>query len=92
MLLALSAEPEEVEILLLSLTYGNVEVDKCLRNVVHMFHHVHEEIRFREGQGLAAGFGALRASKPLVAIGAEKPLADDILMADYFRKLGHLVS
>lgn len=85
MLLALAAQPEEIEVLLISLTFGNVEVDKCLRNVVHMFHHIHEEMRWRQGRGLPAGFGALLAARPLVAIGAEQPLADGMLMADYFR-------
>ncbi|GAM86065.1 hypothetical protein ANO11243_040750 [Dothideomycetidae sp. 11243] len=84
MLLALAAQPEEIEVLLISLTFGNVEVDKCLRNVVHMFHHIHEEMRWRQGRGLPAGFGALLAARPLVAIGAEQPLADGMLMADYF--------
>jgi hypothetical protein len=30
MLLALAAKPEEIEILLLSVTYGNVEVQRCV--------------------------------------------------------------
>lgn len=29
----------------------------------------------------------MRSSKPLVAIGADHPLEDELLMADYFRKL-----
>ena len=85
MLLALAAGPDEVEILLLSLTYGNVEVEKCLRNVVNMFHHIHLEIQWRQERGLPAGFGAMLAARPLVAVGADKPLAEDLLLADYFR-------
>ena len=37
MLLACSALPEELEVLLISVTYGNVDVQNCLRNVVSMF-------------------------------------------------------
>ncbi|PNS18985.1 hypothetical protein CAC42_6080 [Sphaceloma murrayae] len=83
-LLAFASAPEELEILLISLTYGNVEVDKCLRNVISLFYHIHEEIRWRKQNGKPTGYGALLASKPLVAVGADHPLADTMLMADYF--------
>ncbi|KAF2221147.1 putative nucleoside hydrolase [Elsinoe ampelina] len=83
-LLAFSATSEELDVLLLSLTYGNVEVDKCLRNVISLLYHVHQEMRWRQQNGKAPGFEALSASKPIVAIGAENPLADAMLMADYF--------
>ncbi|KAF4547496.1 Inosine-uridine preferring nucleoside hydrolase-like protein [Elsinoe fawcettii] len=83
-LLALSATTEELDVLLLSLTYGNVEVDKCLRNVISLLYHVHQEMRWRQQNGKPPGFAALSASKPVIAIGAENPLADNRLMADYF--------
>ena len=85
MLLASSALPEELEVLLISVTYGNVGVQDCLRNVVSLFHHIEKEVAWRESQGRSTGFEALRKRKPLVAVGPEHPLADDMLMADYFR-------
>lgn len=85
MLLALSALPEELEVLLLSITYGNIDVDNCLRNVVSMFYHIEKEIAWRQSQGRSPGFDTLRKHKPVIAVGPEKPLADQILMADYFR-------
>jgi len=84
-LLGLAATPEEVEILLISVTYGNIDVDNCLRNVIALFHHVEKEIAWRREHGKAPGFTALQASIPIVAIGSERPLADQLLMADYFR-------
>ncbi|KAL1885378.1 hypothetical protein Plec18167_000871 [Paecilomyces lecythidis] len=84
LLLALSAKPEEVEILLISLTFGNIEVRSCLRNVVSMFHIIDREMRWRKEHGKEEGFGALRASKPIVAVGAEEPLEDQRMLADYF--------
>ena len=51
-LLAFSASPDELEVLLLSLTYGNVEVEKCLRNVISLFHHVENEISWRQNLSL----------------------------------------
>ena len=52
-----------------------------------MFHVIEKEIRWREDNGKAQGFESLRRFQPLVAVGAEHPLADQIVMADYFRKL-----
>ena len=83
-LLAFAASPEEIEVILLSLTFGNVDVSNCLRNTVSLFHHVEKELTWRRDHGRPEGFEALRASKPLVAVGAEEPLADQRMMADYF--------
>ncbi|KAH8426061.1 putative nucleoside hydrolase [Aspergillus melleus] len=84
LLLALSATPEEVEVLLISLTFGNIEVKSCLRNVVSMFHILEREMQWRREQGRPEGFGALRAHPPIVAVGAEDPLEDQKMLADYF--------
>ncbi|RFU30010.1 Purine nucleosidase, partial [Scytalidium lignicola] len=84
LLLLLAAKPEEVEILLISVTYGNVEAQSCLRNVVALFHVIEKELEWRRSQGLPEGFEAMKASKPLVAVGADHPLEDELLMADYF--------
>ncbi|KAI4719887.1 nucleoside hydrolase [Aureobasidium sp. EXF-10727] len=84
MLLAFSATPEEIEVLLISLTFGNIDVQNCLRNAVSLFHHMEREIEWRSKNGKELGFETLRASKPLVAVGAEEPLAEQLMMADFF--------
>ncbi|CAK7229328.1 hypothetical protein SBRCBS47491_007208 [Sporothrix bragantina] len=84
-LLALSASPEDLEVVMLSVTYGNVPLHGCLRNVVALFHVLEKEMAWREKTGRSNGaFGALKAFKPIVAIGAEHALEDEILMADHF--------
>ncbi|KAI9842994.1 MAG: hypothetical protein M1838_002896 [Thelocarpon superellum] len=83
-LFALSAAAEDVEVMLLSVTFGNVEVEHCLRNVVSMFYVISRELAWRRSKGRPEGFGALRACRPVVAVGAEKPLEDQMVMADYF--------
>lgn len=85
MLLAFSGLPSEVEVLLISVTYGNVDVRNCLRNVVSLFSIIEKEMAWRQAQGRPLGFDTLRQSKPLVAVGPEHPLADEMLMADFFR-------
>ncbi|KXL42081.1 hypothetical protein M433DRAFT_94343 [Acidomyces richmondensis BFW] len=84
MLLAFSASPEELEILLISVTYGNIDVQNCLRNVVSLFYHIEKEIKWREANGNDGGFKTLRQTKPIVAVGPEHPLMDEMLMADFF--------
>ena len=88
MLLALSASPEELEVLMLSVTYGNVPLQSCLRNVVALFHVLEKEMEWRAAQTGAAAqsvnFQALKAFKPIVAVGADHPLEDELLMADHF--------
>ncbi|KFY21855.1 hypothetical protein V493_07047, partial [Pseudogymnoascus sp. VKM F-4281 (FW-2241)] len=84
LLLALSATPEEFEVLLISVTYGNVELDSCLKNVVALFHVLEKEKEWRKGMGLPQGFTTAETFKPIVAVGASHPLAEEILMADFF--------
>lgn len=86
MLLALSSSPEELEVVMLSVTYGNVNLRSCLKNVMGMFHVLDKEMEWRKAQGRPLGFDALRAYKPIVAIGPEHALEDEILMEDGFRK------
>ncbi|KAF2447593.1 nucleoside hydrolase [Karstenula rhodostoma CBS 690.94] len=84
MLLAFSAKPEELEVLMLSLTFGNVEVKNCLRNVVTLFQYIEKEKAWRRENGRPEGFEALAARKPIVAVGAEEPLAEHMMVADFF--------
>lgn len=89
-LLALSASPEELDVLMVSVTYGNVPQQSCLRNTVSLFHVIEKEIAWRKSVGRPEGFDTLRATKPIVAVGAEHPLEDETLMADYFHGIDGL--
>ncbi|KAL3428017.1 inosine-uridine preferring nucleoside hydrolase [Phlyctema vagabunda] len=84
LLLALAAKPEELEILLISITYGNVEVQSCLKNAVALFGTLKKELEWRKARGQLEGFDAMKSSNPILAFGAEHPLEEDKLMADYF--------
>jgi hypothetical protein len=50
-----------------------------------MLHILEREIEWRKQQGKPEGFGTLRANKPVIAVGAEEPLDDQKMLADYFR-------
>lgn len=68
------------------MSFANVA--SCLRNVVALFHVLEKEMAWRESTGRTSkAFGGLKAFKPIVAIGAEHALEDEILMADHFRTL-----
>ncbi len=86
LLLALASRPEELELVLISVTYGNVQVESCLRNVVGLFHVLDKEMEWRESQGIPLGFEALRTYRPIVAVGPEHALEDELLMEDGFRE------
>ncbi|KAI8629135.1 Inosine/uridine-preferring nucleoside hydrolase domain-containing protein [Xylariaceae sp. FL1651] len=84
MLLALASSPEELEVMMISVTYGNVPLESCLRNVVGLFKVLDHEMEWRKAQGKPLGFEGLRTFKPIVAVGPEHALEDEILMADNF--------
>ncbi|KAK4229530.1 pyrimidine-specific ribonucleoside hydrolase RihA [Podospora fimiseda] len=85
LLLALSASPEELEVAMISVTYGNVPLQSVLRNVVALFHVLEKEMAWRTSTGNSKGsYGALITYKPIVAIGADHPLEEEELVADYF--------
>ena len=86
MLLAFSASRDDVEVSLISVTFGNIDLQNCLRNVISLFYHIRKEISWREDVGRAPGFDALRNFKPVVAVGAESPLAANALMAGLLSK------
>lgn len=50
-----------------------------------LFHVLEKEMAWRESTGRPT-YGALNAYKPIVAVGAEHALEDELLVADYFRK------
>ncbi|KAL1954236.1 hypothetical protein VTO42DRAFT_1469 [Malbranchea cinnamomea] len=84
LLLALSSKAEEIQVLMISLTFGNIDVKNCLRNTVSMFHVVEREMEWRRQHGLPEGFESLKAHRPLIAVGAERTLDEQTLLADYF--------
>lgn len=45
-------------------------------------------MQWRRQRGLPEGFGALRALRPVVAVGAEDPLDAQKMLGDYFREYG----
>ncbi|PGH17193.1 hypothetical protein AJ79_01331 [Helicocarpus griseus UAMH5409] len=49
-----------------------------------MSHTIEREIKWRRENGKQEGFDTLKACKPIVAVGANRPLDDELMMADYF--------
>ncbi|KAF3312363.1 hypothetical protein TWF173_007339 [Orbilia oligospora] len=90
LLLALSASAEEIELLLVSLTFGNIDVENCLRNAISLFHVLEKELAWRKANGKPLGYESLRKYKPILAVGAEQPLDEQLLMADYFHGIDGL--
>lgn len=70
-----------------SIVTGLLTFSSCLKNAVALFHVIEKELEWRKSNGVLEGFETLKAFKPIVAVGADHPLEDELLMADYFRKL-----
>ncbi|KAL4882152.1 Inosine/uridine-preferring nucleoside hydrolase domain-containing protein [Aspergillus karnatakaensis] len=85
-LLAMTASAADIEVLLLSVVWGNVNVDKGLKNIMTMFHIAELEMQWRASRGDEIGFESLRTYKPVVAVGAPGALGEpEILKTDGFR-------
>lgn len=62
--------PEKLQVLLITLSHGNVGVEPCLKNLVALFSVLEKERDFRRRNGLQeVDFG-----RPVVALGANKPM------------------
>ena len=64
--------------------------NSCLRNIVTLFNHIEKERTWRKANGRPAGFEILDVRKPIVAVGAEEPLAEHRMVADYFHGIDGL--
>lgn len=53
-----------------------------------MFYVLEKELLWRKQHGVPEGFETLRQSRPLVSIGATKPLDGQPTASDFFRELG----
>ncbi|KAL7911874.1 putative nucleoside hydrolase [Trichoderma velutinum] len=83
MLLAFNANPEQLEVMLISVVHGNVPVRSCLRNALALFHVLEMEVEWRKSTGRSEGFEVMKSHKPIVAIGEDRPLQDEIATAEH---------
>ncbi|KAA8650826.1 hypothetical protein EYZ11_012214 [Aspergillus tanneri] len=87
MLLAMAALPAVMEVVLLTAVWGNVNVEKGLKNIISMFHILSLEMDWRKKQGLPLGFEAFRSFKPLVSLGSGHALGKPVVIEkDGFRE------
>ncbi len=57
-----------------------------------MFHVLEKEMAWRKSVSREGKYDTMRASKPILAVGAEHPLEDENLMADHFREYRRTVT
>ncbi|CAG9986906.1 unnamed protein product [Clonostachys byssicola] len=69
LLLALSSLPQDLEVLMISATYGNATLASSLHSVVATFHVLAQELAWRKASGREERYSALFKSKPIVAAG-----------------------
>lgn len=61
-------------------------LDSCLRNTLALFHVIEKEIEWRKSTGRSEGFEVMKSHKPIVALGADRPLQDEIATAEHIRE------
>jgi hypothetical protein len=66
-------------------TFNILTHSSTLKNTVALFHVLEKELEWRKSVGRDEGYGAMRRSKPIVAVGPVHPLEEEELMLDYFR-------
>ncbi|KAI1612508.1 Inosine/uridine-preferring nucleoside hydrolase domain-containing protein [Exophiala viscosa] len=90
-LLALSM-PAEVEVVLLSVTFGNTDVDKSLRNLLSLLHVLQKESEWRQRQDRKRNveLWGPNGRKPIVAVGAATSLAGQAHDCDCFHGIDGL--
>lgn len=87
MLLAMAVLPTAMEVVLFTAVFGNVGMEKSLKNIVSMFYILCREMGWREERGLPLGFEAFRTFKPLVSLGSRHALGKPVVtQTDGFRK------
>ena len=90
LLLAFSAAEEELEVLLISVTYGNIPLADCLCNTILILSRVRDEIQWRQNQRYDPGFEALRASRPILATGPGASLLDEERLDSIFERASQI--
>ncbi|RMZ91549.1 hypothetical protein DV736_g1206, partial [Chaetothyriales sp. CBS 134916] len=90
-LLALSM-PTEIEVVLLSVTFGNTDVDKSLRNLLSLLHVLQKESEWRQQQDRRSNVELWGASgkKPIVAVGAAASMTGQAHDCDCFHGIDGL--
>lgn len=80
LLMAMAAIPSTMQVLAFTSVFGNVNVEKSLRNVIAMFYILWREMLWRKEQGMEFSYGAFEAFRPTVSLGSGHALGQPVVI------------
>ncbi|SCV37113.1 related to inosine-uridine preferring nucleoside hydrolase [Fusarium fujikuroi] len=88
LLMAMAAAPSIMQVLAITTVFGNVNVEKSLRNVVAMFYILWNEMAWRESKDRRFSYGAFQSFKPVVSLGSGHALGQPVVVKTNGRPYG----
>ncbi|KLP18895.1 inosine-uridine preferring nucleoside hydrolase [Fusarium fujikuroi] len=88
LLMAMAAAPSIMQVIAITTVFGNVNVEKSLRNVVAMFHILWKEMAWRKGKDKSFSYGAFQSFKPVVSLGSGHALGQPVVVKTNGRPYG----
>ncbi|SCN97615.1 related to inosine-uridine preferring nucleoside hydrolase [Fusarium fujikuroi] len=84
----MAAAPSIMQVIAITTVFGNVNVEKSLRNVVAMFHILWKEMAWRKGKDKSFSYGAFQSFKPVVSLGSGHALGQPVVVKTNGRPYG----
>ncbi|KAF4337737.1 inosine-uridine preferring nucleoside hydrolase [Fusarium beomiforme] len=88
LLMAMAAAPTVMQVIAITTVFGNVNVEKSLRNVVAMFYILWKEMTWRESKGKNFSYEEFKSFKPVVTLGSGHALGQPVVVKTNGRPYG----
>ncbi|KAF4988781.1 hypothetical protein FGRMN_9575 [Fusarium graminum] len=88
LLMAMAAAPAVIQVVAITTVFGNVNVERSLRNVVSMFSILWQEMVWRKSKGKGFNYGVFKTSRPMVTLGAGHALGQPVIVKKNGRPYG----
>ncbi|KAM0242202.1 hypothetical protein ACHAP5_007289 [Fusarium lateritium] len=80
LLMAMAAAPAVIQVVAITTVFGNVNVEKSLRNVIAMFYILWQEMGWRKSKDKDFGYGVFKNSRPMVTLGSGHALGEPVVL------------
>jgi hypothetical protein len=80
LLMAMAAAPSIMQVVAITTVFGNVNVERSLRNVIAMFYVLWEEMVWRKSKDKNFSYGGFQTFKPVVSLGSGHALGQPVVV------------
>ncbi|KAG9497542.1 hypothetical protein J7337_010403 [Fusarium musae] len=88
LLMAMAAAPSIMQVVAITTVFGNVNVERSLRNVIAMFYILWEEMIWRKSKDKKFSYGGFQTFKPVVSLGSGHALGQPVVVKTNGRPYG----